>query len=122
MSEDQSPFVERRISVLENSYAYLKDSMNLVVDKLDKILEQNTKVAVLTEKQASHQLDLERAALRITEVEGKHTALSTQVGEFISFIRGVTKLAYILWTSLGATVFLLLVKILFFAGKGGFSP
>lgn len=108
--------------MLESSTIYLKEGMDTVVDKLDKILEQNTKVAILAEKQAANQVDLDKAALRIDKIEAKHSELSKQVSDFISFITGLTKLAYILWTSLGGVTFLLLVKILFFLGKGGFEP
>jgi len=116
------PIIDRRISGLESSYSYLKDTMKEIVEKLNSILEQSTKVAILAEKQANHAIDLERAERRIVEVEAKYSTLHTQVSEFISFIRGLTKLAYILWTSLGAVVFLILIKILFFLGKQGFMP
>ena len=114
--------IDRRISGLESSYSYLKDTMKEIVEKLNSILEQSTKVAILAEKQANYAIDLERAERRIVEVEAKYSTLHTQVSEFISFIRGLTKLAYILWTSLGAVVFLILIKILFFLGKQGFVP
>ncbi len=116
------PVIDRRISGLESAYSYLKDTMKEIVEKLNSILEQSTKVAILAEKQANHAIDLERAEKRIVEVEAKYSTLHTQVSEFISFIRGLTKLAYILWTGLGAVVFLILIKILFFLGKQGFMP
>lgn len=108
--------------MLESSHSHLKSSLDTVVDKLDKILEQNTKVAVLAEKQMSHQADIERAHFRIEQVEQKGEKLAVEVREFISFIRGLTKLAYVLWSSLGGAVFLLAIKILFFVGKQGFLP
>lgn len=116
------PVIDRRINALEGTHNFLKGSIEEIKLTLSQILEQNTKIAVIAEKQASHQIDLERAELRIKEMEAKHLALYTQVSEFISFIRGLTKLAYILWSSLGAVVFLMLVKILFFVGKQGFVP
>lgn len=112
-------FHERRVAVLESTYTQLKEGLCMVGGKLDLILEQNTKVAILAEKSASHQLDLDRAALRIIELNAKHDKLSEQVTKFISFIEGLTKLAYALWTSLGAVVFLILIKMLFFLSSEG---
>jgi hypothetical protein len=116
------PVIERRINLLEGTHSFLKGAVEEIKGTLAQILEQNTKVAVIAEKQSNHQLELERAELRIKEIEIKHLTLHTQVSEFISFIRGLTKLAYILWTSLGAVVFLMLIKIMFFLGKTGFIP
>lgn len=113
MSEEYQG-TERRISILENSYSYLKQSFADIVDRLDKILEQNTKVAVLAEKQIIHQIDLEKASLRIDHIEKTHTLFATKVTEFMSFIEGITKLAYILWTSLGAIALISLIKVVFF--------
>lgn len=116
------PVIDRRIGALEGAHTFLKASVEEIVNKLDKILEQNTKIAVIAEKQANHQVDLERAETRIKDMEAKHLALYTQVSEFISFIRGLTKLAYVLWTSISAVVMLLLIKVMFFLGKSGFVP
>jgi hypothetical protein len=115
-------FIERRVSALEGSHNYVKSAVDEIVGKLDKILEQNTRVAVLAEKQATHQVDLDRAYARISAVEEKHASLLQTVTTFISFISGLTKLAYVLWTTLSGVTLIILVKMLFFMGAKGFMP
>ena len=124
MSTDDNKdfFIERRVSVLEGSHNFMKEGLQSIVNKLDDLLKQGEKVVIIAERQEAHRLDLEKAALRIKEVEKNHADLNKTVTEFISFINGLTKLAYILWTTLGALVMLMLIKILFFIGSIGFTP
>jgi hypothetical protein len=119
MSVPDEQFIERRVSALEGSHNYVKSAVEEIVGKLDKILEQNTKVAVLAEKQAMHAIDLDRVERRISSVEDKHATLLQTVTQFISFISGLTKLAYVLWTTLSGVTLIILIKMLFFMGKMG---
>lgn len=125
--------MDRRMGGLEQSHTYLKETLGGMASKLDLILVQITKVAILEEKSSVQQIDINRAHNKISTVETKHELLidalekkhddlAVEVRDFVSFIRGLTKLAYILWSTLGGVVFLILVKILFFAGAHGFMP
>ncbi|MFZ4540066.1 hypothetical protein [Propionivibrio sp.] len=125
--------IDRRVGGLEQSHTFLKEALGGMSGKLDLILVQITKVAVLEEKSSVQQIDINRAHNKISTVEIKHDLMikaledkhddfAKIVLDFIAFTKGLTKLAYILWSSLGSVVFLILIKILFFAGNAGFTP
>jgi hypothetical protein len=109
---------ERRIALLEQSVDSLKRTNEGVSTKLDLILAQVTKVAILEEKHNTQVLDITRAHDKVSRVEEKHDALAIEIRAFMNQMKGQSK---ILW-SLGAVVGMLLIKVLFFAAGQGMTP
>lgn len=113
---------ERRINTLEHASQTLKEAISGMTIKLDLILAQVTKVAILEEKHNTQQLDLNRLYTRVETLNDKHETLAVESREFNNTVKGIGRVAWALWTVLGATVLLLFIKILFFMGKSGVMP
>lgn len=113
---------ERRINTLEHASQTLKEAISGMTIKLDLILAQVTKVAILEEKHNTQQLDLNRLYTRVETLNDKHETLAVESREFNNTVKGMGRVAWALWTVLGATVLLLFIKILFFMGKNGLTP
>ena len=100
-----------------------RDAMSKTMDgvslKLDLILAQITKVAVLEEKHSSSTADINRAHLYIANIKEEVNELSVEVRNFIAYSKGVAKTAWAIWGFMGATVLAILVKVLFFLGAHG---
>ena len=92
----------------------LKKSMEAVSTKLDLILAQITKVAILEERHNGSTQDINRAHLYIANLEKEVKSLSQEVREFISESKGMAKMAWIVWTLLSGGLGLMLAKIFFF--------
>lgn len=146
MSEQQSyPYIDRHsqasppckhefeIKALAQRDEALQKSMDGVSTKLDLILAQITKVAVLEEKHSNQTVDLTRAHDKIgkleKELDEKAGSLKRELDElskeargFINHTNGMAKMAWLLWTCLGAGVVTLFVKVLFFASAHGMTP
>lgn len=113
---------EKRLSLLEQSFQQIPRSMDSVNAKMDMILAQITKVAILEEKHRSQQLDIAHAHDKLARLEQKHDGLQKEVMQFINEARGMARMAWVVWTLLGTTVVALLVKMLFFAASTGMKP
>lgn len=127
--ENQYPFIEkrgmtpcsehdRRISLLEQSAGQTQRTMEAVSTKLDLILAQITKIALLEQKHDNSTLDINRAHTKIEQLAKEVDALAIETRNFISYSKGMTK---VIW-SIGGVVFALLVKVLFFAASNGMTP
>lgn len=113
---------EHRVSSLEHASQTLKEAISGMTIKLDLILAQVTKVAILEEKHNTQQLDLNRLYTRVETLNDKHETLSVESREFSNIVKGMGRVAWALWSVLGATVLVLFIKILFFMGKNGVTP
>ena len=113
---------ERRVNTLENASQTLKEVISGMTIKLDLILAQVNKVAILEEKHNTQQLDLNRLHTRVETLNDKHETLSVESREFSNIVKGMGRMAWALWSVLGATVLVLFIKILFFMGKNGMAP
>lgn len=118
MAESKDTNHERRISLLEQSNIQVSAAIDAANGKLDLILAQTTRMAVLEEKHHAQQADVARAHKRASEIERTVNALAVETREFINYSRGRDK---VLWT-LGFVVFGLLIKALFFASSLGMKP
>jgi hypothetical protein len=120
MADDQDihAALDRRVSLMEQSMTNAAQLMSGINTKLDLILTQITRVAILEEKHQTHATDITRAHLRVTSVEGQLTELAKEARAFINYSQGRDK---VLW-GLGAAVLVLLVKSLFFAAQIGMKP
>lgn len=113
---------EKRLALLEQSYQQIPRSMDSINAKMDMILVQITKVAILEEKNRAQQMDITHAHDKLTRLEQKHDVLKTEVMQFINEARGMARMAWVVWTLLGTTVVALLIKMLFFAASNGMHP
>ena len=96
----------------------LKGTNEGITTKLDLLLAQMTKVALLEERNINQQVDLSRAHSKIASNEAKLEALSEESKAFMNYTKGQNK---VLWALSGA-VGVLLIKVLFFAANSGMTP
>lgn len=92
----------------------LKKTMDGVSTKLDLILAQITKVAILEERHNGSTADINRAHLYIANLEKDVKGLSTEVRDFISHSKGMAKMAWVVWTLLSGGMGMMLAKLFFF--------
>lgn len=103
-----------RLKLIERSHEDARRTMEGVSTKLDLILAQLTKVALLEEKHANSTADINRAHLYINNLQADVKVLSREVRDFISQAKGMSRLAWALWTLLSGGVGAMLIKVLFF--------
>jgi len=125
----EPPLVERRVkdcnkeailAGLAHDRDDLKRAMVGVNDKLDLILAQLTKVALLEERHSNSTADINRAHAYISNLEGEVKSLSDEVRAFINESKGMAKMAWIVWTLLSGGMGMMLAKLFFFMnGTGG---
>ena len=108
---------EADITTLKSSRDDMKRTLDGVSTKLDLILAQITKVAVLEEKHSNATSDINRAHLYINNIEKDVESLSKEVREFMNYSRGAAKTAQALWAILSGGVGAMLIKVLFFMGS-----
>lgn len=96
----------------------LKQTNEGITTKLDLLLAQMTKVALLEERNITQQQDITRAHTKIEMNSEKLEALSQESRAFINYSKGQAKVIY----AIGGVVFGLLVKALFFAANHGMTP
>lgn len=108
---------ERRISLTEQSVASLKQTNEGITTKLDLILAQVTRVALLEEKHTTLMMDNNRAHDKIGNLEKDADRLGIECREFINYTKGQNK---ILW-GIGAVVATLFIKVVFFAAGNGMT-
>lgn len=118
MSEEIIVNHEKRIAMIEQINAQTSLTMEAVSGKLDLILAQITRVAILEEKYTTQQVDVTRAHTRIAMLETSLNALSVEAREFISYSKGRDM---VLW-ALGGGLAALAIKVLFFAASHGMTP
>lgn len=109
---------EKRISLTEQAVMSIKQTSEGMTTKLDLILAQITRVAILEEKHQTQQVDVTRAHSKIEGLEDTVDALARETRNFIAYSQGRDK---VLWV-IGAAVLALFVKALFFAAKSGMTP
>lgn len=109
---------EKRISLTEQAVMSLKSTNEGITTKLDLLLAQMTKVALLEERNVNQQVDLTRAHSKIAANEAKLDTLAKESLAFINYTKGQNR---VLWALSGA-VGVLLIKVLFFASSHGMTP
>lgn len=102
---------DRRIALMEQALFSLKTTSEGIVTKLDLLIVQTTKVALLEERHLSQAEDLSRAHSRIRSLEDNMVAHIKEAEAFINHSKGRDK---VLW-AIGMAVFALMIKALFFA-------
>lgn len=109
---------EKRLALTEQAVISIKQTSEGMTTKLDLILAQVTKVAILEERHNNQQSDVNRAHIKIEALAKEVEQLAIETRAFISYSQGRDK---VLW-ALGAVVLGLLVKALFFAAGHGMTP
>jgi hypothetical protein len=109
---------EKRITINERATSTVERTMEAVSTKLDLILAQITKVAILEEKHSNLILDNDRAHKKIADISEKLDRLSEDTRGFMKYTEGQNK---VLW-AIGSVVLGLLIKALFFASSHGMTP
>jgi hypothetical protein len=104
-------FHEKRLEVIERRYDGLLESLKKMEDKfdakLDMILFQINKVAVLEEKHTYQSAALERA---FTKIEILDEAID-QLSSFKDKTEGMARMAWLLWSAMGVTIGGLVLKV-----------
>ena len=109
---------DQRLALTEQAVMSLKSTNEGITTKLDLLLAQMTKVALLEERNITQQQDLTRAHAKIESNAKLLDALAIESRAFMSYAQGRDK---VLW-ALGGIVMALLVKALFFAAHNGMTP
>lgn len=108
----------------------LQKAIDSVSMKLDLILVQITKVAVLEEKHTSQAADINRAHAYIADLKRRHEADDKELRELVATLsrdtlayinqsKGQNRVIWTLITTFGSALLTMLVKILFFMGANG---
>jgi hypothetical protein len=117
---------EPRLVALEQQDNALHKALDKFDTKLDAILTQVSKIAVLEANHSHHSDGLGRAFKAIADLNNKHDADDVAINgrlsdleKFMNKTTGMAQLAYILWGAMGGGLILLTVKVLFFMGSNG---
>lgn len=116
---------ERRLISVEHAADSIKEMLQSLDSKMDKVLEKINRIDVLEEKNAAQQAEVARAHQRVAEHEQEHakdvahfeekvSALARETRQFISETKGMARMAWILWGIVSSGVFIMLIKVLFF--------
>lgn len=108
----------------------LQKSLTEMASDIKQVLVQITKVAVLEAQHQASQADIDRAHKYVADLEKKHDYdhheveksikdLSIETQAFINQTKGFNKAVGWMFTILGGTSMVLLIKILFFLGANG---
>ena len=113
---------EGRLSTLEHQSESLAKTLEKFELKLDMILNQINKVAVLETSHQHHDQAIGRVFVKLAEVELEAATHFKEIDktlhaveEFINTTRGMAKMANILWAVLGSSVLGIIIKMAFFA-------
>lgn len=109
---------DKRLTMAEKNLSSVEKVMDAVSTKLDLILAQITKVAILEEKHSALIVDNDRAHKKISDLTDKFDRLAEESRAFINYSKGQQK---IMW-AIGTAVAALVVKALFFAANNGMTP
>lgn len=101
-----------RITKLETQYDYITPLMNKMDNKLDKVIVGLGRVELLELKHSNHSESIDRAFTRIELVEKQVESTAKVLSDLLSQIKGMTRLAMVLWAGTGATVIYLFNKVL----------
>lgn len=110
--------IETKTVLTEQAVLSLKATNEELTTKMDLLLAQMTKVALLEERNITQQVDITRAHKKIEDLEKKHDDLATEIRAFMNYSKGQQK---IMWT-IGGVVMALVIKALFFAANNGMTP
>lgn len=102
--------LEKREEVIFSALKKMEDKFD---SKLDLILFQINKIAVLEANHNNHQQSIQRAFAKIETAEDQVRALEM----FRSKTEGMAKIAWLLWSTIGVGVVLILIKVFFFGGN-----
>ena len=102
----------------ERNLSSVEKVMDAVSTKLDLILAQITKVAILEEKHSALIVDNDRAHKKISDLTDKFDKLAEETKAFMNYSKGQNK---VLW-AIGGVVMALVIKALFFAANNGMTP
>ena len=134
--ENQYPYVERRTNypctdhekrmgaietktvLTEQAVLSLKATNEELTTKMDLLLAQMTKVALLEERDITQQVDITRAHKKIEDLEKKHDDLATEIRAFMNYSKGQQKIM----CTIGGVVMAFVIKALFFAANNGMTP
>ena len=127
--ENQYPHIERRttypcnehdkrLTMAEKNLSSVEKVMDAVSTKLDLILAQITKVAILEEKHSALIIDNDRAHKKISDLAEKFDRLAEESRAFMNYSKGQQK---VMW-AIGAAVSALVIRALFFAANHGMTP
>jgi thiamine biosynthesis lipoprotein ApbE len=108
---------EKRLALTEQAVMSIKQTSEGMTTKLDLILAQITKVAILEEKHSNLLIDNDRAHSKIADVTDKLDKLAEESRGFMNYTKGQNK---VLW-AIGSVVLGLLIKALFFAANNGMT-
>jgi hypothetical protein len=108
---------EKRLALTEQAVLSIKQTSEGMTTKLDLILAQITKVAILEEKHSNLLIDNDRAHSKIAGITDKLDKLAEESRGFMNYTKGQNK---ILW-AIGSVVLGLLIKALFFAANNGMT-
>jgi hypothetical protein len=97
---------------LETQQDYLSPVINKMDNKLDTVILGLNRVEILELKHSNHADSINRAFTRIEAVEEQTKATAKVLADLLSQIKGMTRLALILWGATGATVVFLLNKVI----------
>jgi hypothetical protein len=115
MSEGACPN-DHRIEVLEKQYEKLQESIKKMEDKfdskLDLILFQINKIAVLEANHNNHSAAVNRAFGRLEDVQKELDNLK----QFQSHTEGMARMAWLLWGTIGAAVAGIIFKVFLHGG------
>ena len=109
---------DKRLTMAEKNLSSVEKVMDAVSTKLDLILVQITKVAILEEKHSNLIIDNDRAHKKISDLTDKFDKLAEETKAFMNYSKGQNK---VLWT-IGGVVMALVIKALFFAANHGMTP
>ncbi len=110
--------IETKAILTEQAVLSIKATNEGLTTKMDLLLAQMTKVALLEERNITQQVDITRAHKKIEDLEKKHDDLATEIRAFMNYTKGQQK---ILW-AIGTAVAALVIKALFFAANHGMTP
>ena len=109
---------DKRLAMAERNLSSVEKVMDAVSTKLDLILAQITKVAILEEKHSALIVDNDRAHKKISDLTDKFDKLADETKAFMNYSKGQQK---VMW-AIGTAVAVLIVKALFFAANHGMTP
>lgn len=108
---------DKRLTMAEKNLSSVEKVMDAVSTKLDLILAQITKVAILEEKHSNLIIDNDRAHKKISDLTDKFDKLAEETKAFMNYSKGQNK---VLW-AIGGVVMALVIKALFFAANNGMT-
>jgi hypothetical protein len=100
-----------RIAKLEAQHDYTLPMIGKMDGKLDQLLVALSRVEVLENNHSTQNEALDRAFGRIESVERQVTDTTRALSDLLSQIKGMTRLAMVLWTIMGVSVGFILNKV-----------